>query len=243
MANSGGPKLMFKLASLGILGACLWIFTSGGLTQSANLTIEHQPDSPLQISSSQIDLTYSEPSLEVTLMLASRSVKPIRAFTIASSVGRDKTGALLITTNTDEQMWQFNEIKPITMRKSRAEIIDGVKLSIDFVEFSDGTTWGPDSFNSADDLAGEREGLRLSVQILSQIAKTKGFGGFINNLTSNRSDISIPKGKSLSWERGFQRGAGTVIERLNRAYTKGGPGQLESEWARTLADSKRTSPE
>lgn len=242
MANPSSLKLIFKLSTLCVLSICLWTFASGALTQSSKLNIEKQPDSPLQISSFQIDLTYSELSSDVTLMLTSRSVKPIRAFTIATSVEEEKTGAVLITTNSDEQMWQFNEIKSIKIRKGRDEIINGVKLSIDFVEFSDGTTWGPDSFNSADDLAGERVGLRSSVQSLSEILRTKGLSGVINNVASDVSGIPTPQGRSLSWERGFQRGARTVIERLNRAYKKGGQGQLETEWERALADSKRISP-
>lgn len=236
MTNSG-LKLIFKLSTLCGLSICLWIFASGALTQSSKLTVENRQDSPLQISSFQIDLTYSETSSDVTLMLTSSSLKPVRAFTIASSVGQEKTSAVLITTDTDEQMWHFNEIKPIKIRKSHDEIQNGVKLSIDFIEFSDGSTWGPDSFNSADDLAGEDVGLRSSVQSLSEISKTKGLNALTNNV-----DIPTPPGKSLSWQRGFQRGTRTVSERLNRAYKKGGQEQLQAEWERLLADSKRISP-
>ena len=236
MMNSN-LKLIFKLTTLCCLSICLWIFASGALTQSFKLSIENRQDSPLQISSYQIDVTYSQTSSDVTLMLTSSSIKPIRAFTIASSVGQEKTGAILITTDTDEQMWQFNEIKPIKIRKSREEILNGVKLSIDFIEFSDGSTWGPDSFNSADDLAGERVGLRSSVQSLSEISKARGLNALTNDV-----DIPTPEGKSLSWQRGFQRGTRTVRERLNRAYRRGGREQLEAEWARVVADSKRISP-
>jgi hypothetical protein len=243
MTNSNSFKLIFKLSTLGILSICSWIFTSGAVTQSPKLAIENQPDSPLQISSFQIESTDLEISTRVTLMLKSTSIKPIRAFAITSSVGKGKTGVVLITTNTDEQMWQLNETRPIQIGKSRDEITSGIKLSIDFVEFADGSAWGPDSFDSADSLAGERAGLRASLQPLTEILKTKGFSGLMQSVSSTISNIPIPEGRSLSWERGFQRGAGKVLERLNRAYKKGGQEQLKAEWERAVDDSERIPPQ
>lgn len=234
-------KIGFKLFTLGTLSVCLWFFIAASATQSPKLSIKNQPDSPLQVKSFEVVPTIMEQSSAVTLILTSTSSKPIRAFAVASSVDIGKIRAQLITTNSDEQMWQLNEIKPITIRQSTDELLRGIELSIDFVEFSDGSTWGEDSFDSASSLAGEREALRATAKSLGERLKSEGYSVLINDLSTSAPNGPAPRGKSTSWERGFQRGVLTVAERLRRAHKKGGQEQLKAEWERVVADSKRIS--
>jgi len=234
-------KLIFKLLTLVIFATWLWVLTIGAV-QSPRLTIESQPESPLQLSLFQIAPSDLVGSSVITLMMTNVSASSIRAFAVATSEGKSKTGVLLINASNDQQTLQANEKKSITLRKTDQEIVDGVTFSVDFVEFGDGSKWGPDTFDSASSLAGEREGTRQAVVAVDDRIRAQGVTALSRDLEATTSAISMPSAHSANWNQGFQRGVDTVRARLQRALEKGGQDRLIAEWDRIAADAKSKKP-
>lgn len=234
-------KLVFKLLTLAVLAIWLCVFTIGAVVQSPRLTIETQPESPVQLSNFQIAPSDLAGSSVVTLMVTNVSISDVRAFAVAISRGKSTTGVLLINAHNDQQLLRANEIKPITVQKSDQEILDGLKFSIDFVEFADGSKWGPDTFDSANSLAGEREGIREAIGVLAGRLKNQGVITLSGDLEQTISAISMPPAHSANWNQGYQRGVNTILARLKRALEKGGQEKLFAEWDRIVVGSKRTA--
>jgi hypothetical protein len=232
---------IFKLLILAVLATWLWVLTIGAVVQSPKLTIESQPDSPVHLSVFQIAPSELNGSSVITLMVKNETANSVRAFAVALSEGKSKTGVLLFNSHNDQQMLRANEIKPITLRKTDEEILAGVTFSIDYVEFEDGSKWGADTFDSANSLAGERDGLRQAVAALADRLRTQGVTSLSRDLEPTITAISMPRTHSANWEQGFQRGVSIVRTRLKRALEKGGNEKLLVEWERIVAESKKNT--
>ena len=59
---------------------------------------------------------------------------------------------------------------------------DHLELSLDFVEFEDGTTWGPDTFKSAEQLVAQRVGAKLEQTRLLQVLIAGGLEALVQVL-------------------------------------------------------------
>ncbi|HEX8117825.1 MAG TPA: hypothetical protein VF521_11185 [Pyrinomonadaceae bacterium] len=104
-----------------------------------------------------------------------------------------------------------------------------VQVWVDFVEFTDGTTWGPDATKYSEHLAGRRAGVRAEAGRLRELLKAGGGQAFAAALESTAAGPGRPAGKSKQWEDGFS--VGVLLERgqVRRAYLGGGPAGAESE--------------
>ncbi|HEX6189049.1 MAG TPA: hypothetical protein VFZ40_13305 [Pyrinomonadaceae bacterium] len=232
-------KLIFKLLILAVLATWLWVLTIGAV-QSPKLTVESQPESPLHLSVFQVSPSERTGSSVITLMVMNGSATTVRAFAVAMSPGNSKTGVLLINAHNDQQMWRANEIKPITLRKTDEEILNGISFSIDYVEFEDGSKWGSDTFDSASSLAGERDGFRQAVAALTDRFRTQPVDSLSTDLDQTIDAVSTPRDHSANWNQGFHRGLNIVRARLKRAQANGGKEKLVTEWERIVAESKKT---
>ena len=233
-------KPIFKLLILAILATWLWVLTIGAVVQSPKLTIESQPESPLHLSVFQIAPSELTGSSVITLKVTNESASNVRAFAVAMSAGESKTGVLLINAHNDQQTLRANETKPIALRKTNEEILNGVMFSIDYVEFEDGSKWGSDTFDSANSLAGERDGSSGGRSLAARL-RTQGVISLSRDLETTVSAISMPRAQSANWDQGFQRGVSIVRARLKRALENGGNEKLLAEWERIVAESKKTT--
>lgn len=234
-------KSIFKLLIFAVLATWLWVLTIGAVVQSPKLAIESQPESPLRLSVFQIVPSELPGSSVITLMVTNGGSGSVRAFAVAISAGKSKTGVLLINAHNDQQMLQANENKPIALRKTDEEILNGVTFSIDYVEFEDGSRWGSDTFDSASSLAGERDGVRRAVGALADRVRTQGPNSLSRDLEPTLSAISASTDGSANRNQGFQRGVNIVRARLRRALEKGGQDKLLAEWEQITAESKKTT--
>ena len=119
---------------------------------------------------------------------------------------------------------------------------------VDFVEFTDGTTWGADVCQSAERLAGERAGggavaarlLELLAEggpdAVKKVVKGKLVGrspeAEVKAIDKGLSDITPPPGHSPAWEEGFRIGKRVIALRVQWADESLGPGVIERELRR-----------
>jgi hypothetical protein len=104
-----------------------------------------------------------------------------------------------------------------------------VSLSVDYVEFSDGTKWGGDSGNSADTSAGQRAAAWAVTKLLIDSLDTGGRGAALKLLGAGLTYVEPPAAQSEQWKQGFRFGRNSLISRLNRAKDRGGVSALELE--------------
>ena len=99
-------------------------------------------------------------------------------------------------------------------------------LSVDFVEFADGTVWGPDTTRSTERLAGTRAGMSAERVRLLKVLKGSGEAAVISALES-REEVSPSPGHSAEWSEGFRTGILQYRARLRRIHSDNGFSQVE----------------
>jgi hypothetical protein len=120
--------------------------------------------------------------------------------------------------------------------------VNTVTLSVDFVEFVDGQTWGKDTYNSADRLAGQRAGGRAAYEHFRRLLAQKGFPALSEAVAAQGEELAPPQQHSPEWQDGFRMGVGLVRVRLNRAKQEGGLKKVELELQGSY-DTSAGSPE
>lgn len=105
-----------------------------------------------------------------------------------------------------------------------SEGVNEIILSIDFVEFEDGSSWGQDYFKSAERVAGQRAGIKFAVESYGKKLENSPFDVFSNEIEKNAIDFAFhaDKSKSSVLRDGFQSGVGLVRNRLDTAIGKDG---------------------
>lgn len=206
---------------------------TSAIIQSPTVSIVSQQESPLLVTTGLVDAT--DPlSPQITYAIQNISNKPIRAFTVieesATKSSRIK-GSTLINIMSAAKILQPGQIEQNTFIGHRfVEPLLTLTLSTDFVEFADGTTWGKDTQQAAENLAGQRAGGRETIKKLRELMLTQGNVQVANLVNGQKVEIiAPPTGRSESWRYGFQTGHNVVIRRLRVAYEKGGSRSLVSE--------------
>jgi hypothetical protein len=128
-----------------------------------------------------------------------------------------------------ENLFQPGQSRPGEISGSiYSDSILKIKLSIDFVEFADGTTWGKDVHKSAEKLEGCRAGERAVSDALLPFLNTGGIQAVGEVFELNRLEIEAPPGASPKWAEGFRLGKAVQREKLQRALKSGKPAEVES---------------
>lgn len=259
MFDIGVRKLILKFFTLLTLLFCLFFFSKdstkllvasiqeGRSRQSIpNVSVSPQADSPLRIISTEV--TSAEPqNFRLIATVQNQSSKEIRAYSISTEASTDKeqvgsTDFLNLTQRST--LWQPTEIRTIEVKKTQTELLVSVKLTVDFVEFSDSTTWGTDTSKSRDILAGQRAGARLERQRLRDLLKSQGRAALANDIkTSAPGTIEALAGhnKSSEWLIGFRNGVSAVRTRLERILQSNGTVKIEIELDKPF-DTSEESP-
>jgi len=113
-----------------------------------------------------------------------------------------------------------------------SEPIEAVEISIDFVEFANGTTWGSDSFKSGELLAGKRAGAQALVRYLKQLAVRTDMASLLLSLEDNSFELTPEANHSAKWLEGFRSGVASMRSRIRDEQNKGGVRGIESALAR-----------
>lgn len=105
-----------------------------------------------------------------------------------------------------------------------SEEVVKVVLSIDFVEFIDGTTWGEDKEKSVELLAGRRAGAKKAKERLSEKFEKEGVAGVAEAIEHDSGEEGLipPPDKSVIWQEGYANGVKSIYARVRHAKSQGG---------------------
>lgn len=217
-----------------LLNICLGVFLIRNvLAQKTDATIKNQPpivaevseqnDSPLKITI--IDVDNSESLFQViNSVLQNTSKKPILAYTL---VANSKSSGKVSTQYFGNKYFQPNEFVnyEIGIERQNLETNDKVSLSVDYVLFENGSSWGADTQKESERIAGNFQGKKKALKELTNLF-IKEKTDFVNKITQKEStDFSSPildPKQPSKWQTGFQQGYKSVISQLKFAYEKNG---------------------
>ena len=218
-------KLSLKAVTLGVfLGVVLFFAYEGRISQASNprIVISEQPGSPLLILSTGVDDSSNPLEPHYWYSITNNTDKPIRSYTILEAVSSGSGSPIISSTLTDSPAIRLF----LTPHGSKQEsggygrtyrvVPDKVLLSVDFVEFADGTRWGDDTTNSGEKVDGKRAGGKAAIKKYREILITEGIEGLERALTN--PSLIQPEGslKTDDWRTGFEIGVNTVKSRLRK---------------------------
>lgn len=234
-------KAMVKISSkclvLGVLAGSLWFFYNDyGFSQTTPLRIvvAQQPDSPLLVISTYVDS--SDPLWpRYGYTVTNTSDKPIRAFTIQEGASTGGGGPIVGTRLSHLPAVKLF-LKPHESRHEDGGLgsiyqtpPDKIELTVDFVEFADGTRWGDDTSKSSEILDGSRAGGRAAIKKYREILASGGTDALERTLAAQDSVQPEGQPKSARWADGFDTSVSTVKSRLSEAKKKGGRDGIKRE--------------
>ena len=179
MSGILSTRLILRLGMLGVLIICFGILlrstsdarrpfemiapTTVDPIQAPDIDIATQPSSPLSISDARV-VSVDTQNIEISFKLTNVLKKTIRAYVIrqdmeageghvntVSVYNLDLTDSELLP---DESMTNFEAYQVPSGKRYR------IVLSVDYVDFSDGSKWGNDSTNAGERIAAQRAGVR-----------------------------------------------------------------------------------
>ncbi len=238
-----GLRLLSKFLTLGLLITCIGLLTGGvDLTgyvsargrQSAGsrVSVKPQPDTPLRLIVLHDDSSNPQ-SPSVTVEVTNAGAKPIRAYAISQETikGNEKSNWLMfadtgvLSKGLQAGQYSTDELSCPSSWDESSRML----LAVDLVEFSDGTTWGPDAEKSSEMLGGRRAGEREAGKRLLKIYREKGIQGAIKSLGDRSLDVLPPEDATPEWKEGFQNGQSGIAGYLKRGMGKGGTKQVEED--------------
>jgi hypothetical protein len=203
-------------------------------SQDSIITVETQNDSPLKISSVAATSPFDADSqiMEFGYYLINSSQKPIRAYAIKQELSVDgtKSGGTVSLDNLQltNSLLRPNESRftgdTVRLRPNKKTI---VVLSVDFVEFSDGTKWGLDSLKSSAQVAGQRAGARSISQQLLKILNDGKIDDVVREMDKASTTTEVPNDQPEEWRIGFRQGRVVILDRLKRSKEKQGISEFE----------------
>jgi len=96
------------------------------------------------------------------------------------------------------------------------EPLEKLVLSVDFVEFADGTRWGLDTMKNAERVDGVRAGAKAERDALMRVLKAEGADGVARSLDSVAPEPDLASSRSKEWLNSFSDGVNWMRERVRR---------------------------
>jgi len=230
---------------IGVLSALGLFLVYGQSLQvsTRRLTIAKQPDCPLLVLSTGIDSTNPlEPHYSYSV--TNRVEKPIIAYAIRETV-KLGSGTPIVGTSFVHLPSETLILRPHESRqedggfgKASDRAPSEINISVDFVEFADGTRWGEDVGKSGDRLDGQRAGGEAAIKRYREALSTQGLQG-LEIALDNPNLVQPQRGTtdSTDWREGFVQGVSVVKQRLIRAKVKDGQAGVAVELTKPF-DSK-----
>jgi len=201
--------------------------------QTPTVTAKTQTGAPILISSTKI-VSLKGRDLEFAFDLINLSSKPVRAYAVKleidserslpqgfSLTNLDLTNAPLLMPNVS--ITNFDTYQVVSDKEQR------IILSVDYVEFADGTHWGNDSSHSAERSAGQRTAAHILSQRLLRLLNGSNPKEVVNAIAAGAANLEPPADRSEEWKAGFRSGCSSLTAQLQRAQKKGGLQQIEQD--------------
>lgn len=200
------------------------------------IIIEPQPDSPLQLSHAvpRFEIFKDTDGKEWNMLTISLDKKNVSQKTIRVSaiwIDDDLTSTQFACPNDPRGLLRPNEQRKegINQGSRDAQSSKIIKITVDFVEFTDGTTWGADIYESRQKLAGLRAGARAGQEYLQKIIGQKGIE-FVMEAVDELKNISPPDNiQNERWKKGFNLGLRVLSNHIKDGYKKEGIKAIETE--------------
>jgi|GEM_PF-4277317 len=203
----------------------------------------NQPGSPLTIGQVIVDDSKDPNTPRITIKLANITNLPIRAFTVRCDThfGESTLSA-----------WSLNNIRSrencFGPQETRTVIMDdsnysqpprSAVLSVDFVEFLDGSRWGEDTYKSGDRLDGWRAGAHLEAESILRKIRTNGLELALNDVRLKSSDVILPSNVSAEYADGFRLGLDAIRAHILHSGDKNKPDDIVNELLQPIDLSER----
>lgn len=187
-------------------------------TSSNRVSVRAQADAPLRISS-VVDNSDDTDTPLVEFVVENVGAKPVLAFWVSYDMVVRGTSVTLgrgVNANKQELILPPGKRRALAVSNPDKE---KVVLSVDFVEFADGSTWGANTAQYAESLAGERAGARAEAERLMTLLKTGGLRAVEKAAAEkvNYPDLTTESRREVS----FLIGVSTTRFRVLRASEKG----------------------
>lgn len=249
--NKGQSMILFAVVSL-MLGAFYTAISSPCIShvahttsvplQSPSVLVTQQPDTPLGLSVVKSNLATTR-TLGFEVIVENDSVQSIRAYAIRYErlSGNSKAGGAELTNKmSTSSVLQPGQSESVYLGKDifQSDTIDNITIFVDFAEFMDGTTWGPDISKSKERLLGLRAGARAATRHFLGVLKQDGPQAVISLVKDGTANISPRSNHLPEWLDGFRAGIGAICGRLESTYTKSGLPEIESELGRPFDASE-----
>lgn len=228
---------LFIAIGLGVVAAGTRISLIRAAIEPPRITVKKQKNVPLLISTTSV--ASNNPLKPIyNYSITNISDKSIRAYTIKSEVlfgekNAQEIGSTLTHLPTMSNLLQSNQSRHVNGGggSSYSEPVNEIILSVDFVEFADGSAWGEDYFKAAERLAGQRAGGKAAIRNFRQKLGTAEFRFTSNEIESESLELAsaVGKSKSSTWKEGYESGIGIVRNRLTRALNEGGIEEVKKE--------------
>jgi len=199
-------------------------------------------DAPLRLSAQTKWATTDQQMLEVYFTVTNVGDKPVRAYAVRVSRGSETQDGGCFLNNIERvgKILQPNQsLGKSTWRPvPESDAQTPVDLTLDFVEFADGTVWGADGCQSAERLGGLRAGARAAKLVFKKKLSEKGIDGLIGHLYASDPDLAPQDGHSDAWKSGFNGAINSLRERVRKANVEGGLPEVEAALQRPFDASE-----
>ena len=190
--------------------------------------IVSQPNAPLRIVAVQTKWTPGIHSLlELSVTVENLSTKPISAYATRDDITDDNlTSCFILNANSPgKPLRQAQSELRTTWRGEKTS--PQMRRLVDFVEFTDGTTWGTDVCQTAEHLASRRAGAREARKLLLEIFAAGGADAVLSTLKAGLTAVEPPPDHSLKWKQDFLSGFDSYVYRIKQADQEWGYTEIE----------------
>lgn len=249
MPETKNAKLALRCFTLAVLSFGLFFLSRDSTKASLSIpqtrpkppevSVVQQNDSPLRLLNSFVESDAGRFILRTAAQ--NQSARRIRAYAIAASAGIHSS-VNFVNISSAINVWQPTQVKTIDFVYGEEDAVGLVTLSVDFVEFDDGTTWGRDMYNSRDMLTGWREGAKDERKRLRALLKSNGAPAVFDAVREEvPDDIGAESaGKhSQSWLVGYGSGVASVRYHLRQNLHAGDAAGAEKELAKPFDLSEK----
>jgi hypothetical protein len=214
------------------------------IIQTTAVSAQLQPDSPLQISA-VANHSPDPKKLDITFDVWNITDKGIRAYAIKHEVGccgskaSHISGSSLSNILSVDKLFLPGQVRSEELGNEWSTApFERVTLSIDFVEFTDGSRWGPDISKSSERLEGMRAGMKAAKTVLLKLFSDKGSQAVVELIESDMNLLAPEQNHSEAWVTGFQTGVKSMSARLLHAYKDKGIAEIGKKLKQPLDASE-----
>lgn len=223
-----GLQVVFLIA---VIGSCLTAQEQQKTPSSAGpsdaqlpeIIVVSQPDSPLLVTTSHRWAVPGVDILDLYVVVKNRDTKSIRAFTTRIDFPDRKPSEVCAVDNIyfpNKVMKQDEGDGKSRFTATKNSPV--IQVSVDYVEFVDGSTWGQDTCHTVEFLAGERAGGDAAIKWFENLINEKGTKAVVELIRSRSVSVEKPHSPSARWDEGFRNGVVIISRRVMDAYDREG---------------------